>query len=177
MTCDTREHSEVLTLFAGIGHRFGGLDVLVNNAGDSPPADAATASPRFSRAVVELNLTAPLNVAQIANEMMQSQSLGGSMINICSMSGVRPSPGSAIYGAAQAGLIHLTRSLAIEWSPRVRVNNVIVGRGGDGLEGGAGALGGEAYPQDVAGCCLFLASPLAAAISGASVEVHGGGRR
>jgi NAD(P)-dependent dehydrogenase (short-subunit alcohol dehydrogenase family) len=179
MTCDIREHSAVLTLFAGIGHRFGCLDVLVNNAGESLPADAATASPRFARAVVELNLTAPLNLAQIANEIMQSQAAGGAMINISNLSGVRPSPGAAIYGAAQAGLIHLSRSLAIEWAPKVRVNNVIVGPAeGSGLEANVGSvarLGRTALPRDVGGCCLFLASPLAAHITGVSVEVHGGG--
>jgi NAD(P)-dependent dehydrogenase (short-subunit alcohol dehydrogenase family) len=174
--CDIRQHPEVVTLLAGIGHRFGRLDVLVNNAGSSPLTEAAVASPRFSRAVVEQNLTAPMNVAQIVNEMMQSQNEGGVMINISSLRGVRPSPGAAAFGAAQAGLIHLARSLSVEWAPKVRVNNVIVGPDeGSDVMATKVPLGRLASAEDVAGCCLFLASPLAAYVSGASLEVHGGG--
>ena len=75
--------------------RFGRLDVLVSNAGGSPSADAATASPRFHAKVIELNLIAPLQVAQSANAVMQGQPGGGSIIMIGSVSGTRPSPGTS----------------------------------------------------------------------------------
>src|SRR5205823_8156531 len=101
--------------------RFGRLDVLVNNAGGSPPADAATASPRFAESVVRLNLLAPLTFGQQANAVMQGQDEGGVVVNIASVSGLRPSPGTAAYGAAKAGLLNLTQSLAVEWAPKVRV--------------------------------------------------------
>ena len=106
---------------------FGGVDVVVSNAGGSPPAPAATASPRFHARIIELNLIAPLHVAQAANEVMQAQPDGGSIIMIGSVSGTRPSPGTAAYGAAKAGLHHLVTSLAIEWAPQVRLNTVVPG--------------------------------------------------
>ena len=70
-------------------------------------AGAATAAPRFHAKIIELNLTAPRHVAQAANEVMQAQPGGGSIVMIGSVSGSRPSPGTAAYGAAKAGLHHL----------------------------------------------------------------------
>lgn len=170
--------------------RFGRVDVLVNNAGGSPPADAATASPKFSTSVIDLNLTAPLVFAQKANAVMQGQSSGGVIVNIASVSGVRASPGTAAYGAAKAGLLNLTRSLAVEWAPKVRVNAVVAGmirtelaglHYGDeaGVRAAARTvpLGRLGEPRDVADVCLFLASPLARYVSGAEILLHGGGER
>lgn len=170
--------------------RFGRLDLLVNNAGGSPPADAATASPRFSEAIIRLNLIAPLVFAQKANAVMQTQPEGGSIINIASVSGVRPSPGTAAYGAAKAGLLSLTQSLAIEWAPRVRVNAIVAGLlrteqahlhyGDDAGIARVEAtipLGRLGEATDVADACLFFASPLARYVTGAALLVHGGGER
>ena len=106
---------------------YGRLDVLVNNAGGSPPVDAATASPRFSTSIIALNLVAPLVFSQRVNAVMQKQAEGGSIVNIASVSGLRPSPGTAAYGAAKAGLLNLTESLAVEWAPKVRVNAIAAG--------------------------------------------------
>ena len=105
---------------------FHRLDVVVSNAGGSPSAGAATASPRFHAKVIELNLIAPLHIAQAANAVMQEQG-SGSIIMVGSVSGSRPSPGTAAYGAAKAGLQHLVTSLAIEWGPAVRINCVVPG--------------------------------------------------
>jgi len=167
---------------------FGGVDVVVSNAGGSPPTAAATASPRFHAKVIELNLIAPLHVAQAANAVMQEQPHGGSIVMIGSVSGTRPSPGTAAYGAAKAGLHHLVTSLAIEWAPKVRVNTVVPGfvateaslrHFGDAGAAAAVAvgvpLGRMATPEDVADACQFLASPRASYISGASLTLHGGG--
>jgi NAD(P)-dependent dehydrogenase (short-subunit alcohol dehydrogenase family) len=177
-------------LIQAAAERFGRVDVVISNAGGSPPAAAATASPRFHAKVIELNLIAPLHVAQSANELMQEQPAGGSIILVGSVSGTRPSPGTAAYGAAKAGLHHLATSLAVEWAPKVRVNCVVpglvaTGSAADYYGGQAGVaavagsvpLGRVGSPGDVADACLFLASPLASYLSAAALVLHGGGER
>src|SRR6201997_5382886 len=185
---DVRDPGHAKALIATAADMFGGVDVLVSNAGGSPEAAAATASPRFHAKIIELNLIAPLHVAQAANAVMQAQPGGGSIIMIGSVSGTRPSPGTAAYGAAKAGLPHLVTSLAIEWAPKVRVNTVVPGfvatessgdHYGDADSVAAVAatvpLRRMATPDDVADACLFLASPRSSYMSGASLLLHGGG--
>ena len=166
--------------------RHGRLDVLVNNAGGSPSADAATMSPRLVERVVSLNLLAPFYVAQAANRAMQ-RAAGGVIINIGSVAARQAAPGTAAYAAAKAGLLQLTRALALEWGPKVRVNHITTGliltesaRCHYGEDGGAAVartipMRRMAVPADVASACLFLASPLAAYVTGADLAVHGGG--
>jgi NAD(P)-dependent dehydrogenase (short-subunit alcohol dehydrogenase family) len=187
---DVREVDQVDALVKAVVDRFGRLDVLVNNAGGSPFAMAATASPRFSESIIRLNLIAPLLCAQRANAVMQTQESGGVIVNVASVSGTRPSPGTAAYGAAKAGLLNLTESLAIEWAPKVRVVAVTAGlirteqsalHYGDeeGIARVAATvpLGRMGEGSDVADACLFLASPSARYVSGTSLVVHGGGER
>ncbi|EHR50339.1 short-chain alcohol dehydrogenase like protein [Saccharomonospora marina XMU15] len=186
--CDVREPDDVEQLVERIAGRHGRLDVVVNNAGGAPFADAATASANFHTKVVALNLLAPLTVARCANAVMQQQDRGGSIVNISSVSGARPSPGTASYGAAKAGLDNLTASLAVEWAPKVRVNALRVGMvrteqaqlhygDGEGVEavGATVPLGRLAEPEEIGACVAFLASPLASYVSGATLAVHGGG--
>ncbi len=188
LSADVRDAEQVERLVDGVVERFGRLDVLINNAGGAPFADAATASPRFSEKVIQLNLIAALHCAQQANRVMQTQDEGGSIVNVASVSGVRPSPGTAAYGAAKAGLINLSGTLAIEWAPKVRVNAISAGLiqteqahlhyGDDeGIARVADTvpLKRLGTPSDVAGACLFFASPLAAYVSGANLALHGGG--
>jgi NAD(P)-dependent dehydrogenase (short-subunit alcohol dehydrogenase family) len=190
VAADVRDVDQISAVIGQAKSRHGRLDVLVNNAGGSPPADAATASPRFSEAIIRLNLLAPMNFAQQANAVMQQQDEGGVIVNIASVSGVRASPGTAAYGAAKAGLLSLTQSLAVEWAPKVRVNAITAGmirteqselHYGD--EAGVARvaetvpLGRLAEPDDVGDLCLFLASPLARYVSGASILLHGGGEK
>jgi NAD(P)-dependent dehydrogenase (short-subunit alcohol dehydrogenase family) len=185
---DVRDADQASSVMASAVERFGRIDTLVNNAGGSPQVDVAAASPRFLASIVTLNLLAPLYCAQAANVVMQAQEEGGSIVNITSVSGIRPSPGTAAYGAAKAGLINLTQSLAIEWAPRVRVNAVTGGMvATDGAEDHYGGpegmarvaatvpLGRFGTPDDIAGLCLFLASPLAGYVTGANLVAHGGG--
>lgn len=190
VACDVRDAEQVDAMVEHIVGEFGRLDVVVNNAGGSPASDAASASPRFSESIVKLNLLAPLFVAQAANRVMQKQHGGGSIVNIASVSGIRPSPTAAAYGAAKAGLLNLTQTLAVEWAPKVRVNAVTAGlirteqshlHYGDD-EGIARVsatvpMGRMGEPDDIASACLFLASPMASYISGANLIVHGGGER
>lgn len=187
---DVRDLSQVDDLVSAVTSRYGTLDVLVNNAGGAPPADAATASPRLHAKIIELNLLAPLHVSQRANTVMRQQETGGVIVMIGSVSGTRPSPGTAAYGAAKAGLANLATSLAVEWAPKVRVNTVVVGPvdteqshlhygDADGVAavGATIPLGRMAVPADVAQACLWLASPGAAYVSGSTITVHGGGER
>ncbi|HUO49314.1 MAG TPA: SDR family oxidoreductase [Acidimicrobiales bacterium] len=187
---DVRDADQAASVITTAVDWHGRIDVLINNAGGSPEADAAEASPRFVAAIVGLNLLGPMYCAQAANAAMQAQDSGGSIVNIGSVSGIRPSPGTAAYGAAKAGLLNLTSTLAVEWAPKVRVNCVVAGM--IATEAALDYYGGEAgiaavaetvpmrrlgTPEDVAGVCLFLASPLAGYVTGASVVAHGGGER
>jgi NAD(P)-dependent dehydrogenase (short-subunit alcohol dehydrogenase family) len=190
LQADVREASQVDGLVAAVVGEYGRLDVVVNNAGGAPPADAATASPRLHEKIIAMNLVAPLHVAQRANTVMQQQESGGVIVMIGSVSGTRPSPGTAAYGAAKAGLANLATSLAVEWAPKVRVNTVVVGpvdtelshlhygdAEGVAAVGATIPAGRMATPDDVAQACRYLASPAASYVTGSTLTVHGGGER
>jgi NAD(P)-dependent dehydrogenase (short-subunit alcohol dehydrogenase family) len=187
-SCDVRDDDAVGALVDAIVNSHGRLDVVVNNAGGSPYALTADSSAKFHRKIIELNLIGPLAVSQHANRHMQTQPQGGSVINISSLSGRRPTPGTAAYGAAKAGVDSLTGTLAVEWAPKVRVNSIVVGMVeteqvelfyGDAESQAAVAatipLGRLAKPTDIGWAAAFLASDAASYISGATLEVHGGG--
>ncbi len=185
VACDVRDPDDVARLIATVIERHGRLDVVVNNAGGGPYAMAADASPRLHTRVIELNLLGPLHVAQVAYNVMDE----GAIIMIGSVSGIRPSPGSAAYGAAKAGLHHLAACLAAEWAPKVRVNSLVVGLVDGGEEqaehyGGAEAVkavnetvpaGRMAIPADVARACLFLGDE--PYITGSTLTIDGGGEQ
>ncbi len=186
--CDVRDPEAVAALVDTIVGRHGRLDVVVNNAGGSPFVLAADASPKFHQKIVELNLLGMLHVSQAANAIMQGQSAGGSIVSVSSVSGHRPSPGTAAYGAAKAGVDSLTASLAVEWAPKVRVNAIVAGMvateqvelfyGDDASQAAVSStipLGRLARPADIGWAAAFLASDAASYISGASLAVHGGG--
>ncbi len=188
LRCDVRDPGSVHATVDAVVAEHGRLDVLVNNAGGAPYALAADASPRFHDKILGLNLTGPLVAAQAANAVMQRQEQGGAIVNVSSVSALRPSPGTAVYGAAKAGLDSLTRSLAIEWAPKVRMNAINVGLcrteltgehyGGDDTVAAIERtipLGRMARPEEVGNVALFLGSDLASYVSGASIACHGGG--
>ncbi len=190
MAVDVRDIEQVQAFVDFTTSKLGRIDVLINNAGGAPHAEAATASPRFSESIIRLNLLAPLNLSQAVNAVMQKQDSGGSIINIASVSANRPSPGTAAYGAAKAGLINLTSSLAVEWAPKVRVNAITAGLikteqahlhyGDDaGIDAVSQSipLGRMAEPSDIGDTCLYLASTMASYVSGTSITVHGGGEK
>ena len=188
VVCDVRDPDAVGAMVDEIVAAHGRLDVLVNNAGGAPSTDAATASPRFHEKIVGLNLLSPLLVSQAANAVMQAQASGGSIVNISSISAHRPAPTIAAYGAAKAGLDALTRSLGMEWGPKVRVNAIDVGlcrteqtddHYGDDERVAAIErtipLGRMATPAEVGQVAVFLASDLASYVSGARIACDGGG--
>lgn len=187
---DIREPDAAAALVEAVTAREGRLDILVNNAGGSPEAPAATASPRFVDSIIRLNLNAAIYMAQAAYAPMKAAG-GGSIVNIASVSGIRPSPGTAAYGAAKAGLLNLTQSLAQEWGPdHIRVNAIIAGlmqtENADATYGDAEAqarvarsmpLGRMGTGADLAAAVLWLCSDYASWVSGARINVDGGGER
>ncbi|WP_327146379.1 SDR family oxidoreductase [Nocardia sp. NBC_01327] len=190
LPCDVRDPDSVRELVDTIVAKYGRLDTVVNNAGGAPFALAADASPNFHSKIIQLNLLAPLLVSQVANDVMQRQDGGGSIVMISSVSGHRPSPGTAAYGAAKAGVDSLVSSLAVEWAPKVRMNSVIVGLVNTesshlhyGDDDGIAAVSSTvpmqrmAVPEDIGRTAAFLASPLAEYITGSSLLVHGGGEK
>ena len=185
---DLRDAVASQGLIDHISERFGCLDILVNNAGGGPPVAAASASPELTQKIISLNLLAPLVLSQQAHALLTKTNDVASIVNIASVSGARGSPGTAAYGAAKAGLLNVTKSLAMEWGPRIRVNALIVGlvQNDAGIEHYGGDEGFRrvadmlplkrmASPEDVANAVLMMCSDRAAYISGANLEVDGGG--
>jgi NAD(P)-dependent dehydrogenase (short-subunit alcohol dehydrogenase family) len=188
LIADVCDADVVQAMIAKIVTDHGSLDLVVNNAGGAPYALAADSSPRLDEKVLGLNLSAVLTVSKAANAVMQQQPGGGAIVNISSVSALRPSPGTATYGAAKAGVDSLTTSLAVEWGPRVRVNSIDVGLcrteqtadhyGDDATVAAVEAtipLGRMAEPEEIGRVVAFLASDLASYVSGATVACHGGG--
>jgi NAD(P)-dependent dehydrogenase (short-subunit alcohol dehydrogenase family) len=181
---DLRDPPAVRDFFAALPR----LDVLVNNAGGTPHRLLADADAERHAKVVELNLITPLTASLAAYEHLRRSR--GCVVMVGSVSGARPSPGSAAYGAAKAGLASLAASMAVEWAPEVRVNTLVVGMvrtelshlhygGPDGVAAVSRTvpLGRLAAPADIGAAAVFLASDAASYISGASLHVHGGGER
>ncbi|MER5944535.1 SDR family oxidoreductase [Streptomyces sp. NPDC001904] len=176
---------------AAVGEMFTQLDrvdVLVNNAGGTPYRLLGESDAERHARVIELNLTAPLTASLAAREQLAAAH--GSIVMIGSVSGTRPSPGTAAYGAAKAGLDSLARTMAVEWAPRIRVNTLVLGmvrtelsalhygdEDGIAAVGATVPLGRLAEPREIGEAAVFLASDAAAYITGASLLVHGGGER
>ncbi len=186
--CDVRDPERVEAMIDGIVAEHGRLDVAINNAGGAPYALLADGSPRFHDKIMGLNFTSVLLVAQAANRVMQQQEQGGSIVNISSISARRPSPGTAVYGAAKAAVDQLTVTAGMEWAPKVRVNAITVGlcRTSDTADHYGGdktvaaiektiPMGRMARPEEIGTTALFLASDLASYVTGARIECHGGG--
>ena len=188
--CDVRDEDAVSGLIGAIVDKYGKLDGVVNNAGGSPFALAADASASFTTKIIALNLAAPLIVARAAHAVMVNQPEGGAIVNISSVSGHRPSPGTAAYGAAKAGVDSATTALAVEWAPAVRINSIVAGaiqtelshlHYGDqaGIDAVAATIpmGRLALPSDIGYAVAFLLSPLSSFITGSTLTIHGGGER
>jgi len=190
IAADVRDADAVEALMVEVLKRHGRLDVLVNNAGGTPYALAADASPRFHESMIRLNMLAPLLLAIRANAVMQKQEEGGVVVNIGTVGAYDARPGSATYAAAKAGVLSLTRSLAVEWAPKVRVVSVSPGLvlteqahlhyGDDaGIAAVAATvpLGRMAEPTDIGDACVFMASSRASYVSGVDLPVHGAGEK
>ncbi|MBV6509604.1 MAG: 3-oxoacyl-[acyl-carrier-protein] reductase FabG [Acidimicrobiales bacterium] len=165
--------------------RFGRIDVLVNNAATNPYMGPSIDIdlPRYDK-TWQVNMRGPLVWTQLAwNRFMKAH--GGNVINISSVGGFSVEPAIGIYNATKAALIHLTRTLACELSPGVRVNAICPGlvktdmaralwQPNEQALANAMPLGRLGEPQDIANAALFLASDLASWITGTTLVVDGG---
>jgi citronellol/citronellal dehydrogenase len=159
------------------------VDILVNNAGGQFPQKARDFSPNGWRSVIDLNLNGTWTMTQVFGDQMLDGD-GGTIVQIVALVG-RGMPGIAHSSAARAGVVELSRTLAFEWGPKVRINCVAPGAfRTDGWEAtydeGVGndmsgvPLPYPGHPADVANAAVFLASPAAAYITGECLYVDGG---
>ena len=164
--------------------RFGRLDVLVNNAGMSPPYDRLTdVTERLFDAVVNLNLKGPFRLSALAGERMANAG-GGVIINVSTHGSLRPHPSYLPYAAAKAGLNALTEGLAAAYGPTVRVNTLMPGPfltdisrawdfGADNPFAGF-ALQRAGRPDEIVGAALFLMSDASSFTTGSILRADGG---
>ncbi|SDT76656.1 SDR family oxidoreductase [Actinoplanes derwentensis] len=168
-----------------VREKFGPVTTLINNIGINPAyGPLATLDLNAARKMAEVNLIGTLGWIQEALRGGLAET-GGSIVNISSVSGVRPAPGIAFYGTTKAALIHLTEELAVELAPKIRVNAVapavVKTRFASALYEGREAEVAATYPlqrlgdtSDVAGTVAFLCSPDAAWITGQTIVIDGG---
>ena len=166
---------------------LGTIDVVVNNAGVSTTSPALTTSDEDWRFVVDTNLTGCFTVAREAAQRLKTAGQGGSIVNIASITGLRPAGALAHYAAAKAGLIQLTKVLALEWARYgIRVNAIAPGyietdinREFFATDAGAALIKRIpqrrlGQPDDLSGALCLLASDAAGYMTGSVVEVDGG---
>jgi NAD(P)-dependent dehydrogenase (short-subunit alcohol dehydrogenase family) len=161
---------------------WGRIDILVNNAGMSPPMPSHEVTEELFDSVVGLNFKGPFRLAaQVAKRMADGD--GGVIINVTSSGSLMPLPGIVPYGSAKAALNAMSRSLAAEYGPKVRVNTVSPGpfltdiaKAWDPAdrESVDSAIGRPGNPEEIVTAALFLASPASSFTTGAIVRVDGG---
>ncbi|HEY8057542.1 MAG TPA: SDR family oxidoreductase, partial [Acidimicrobiales bacterium] len=165
--------------------RFGRVDILVNNAATNPyqgPTIDVDLS-RYDKTFL-VNLRGPLVWTQLAHRASMAEH-GGSVINIASVGGLSVEPSIGVYNTTKAGIIYLTKTLAAELGPQVRVNAIAPGLVRTDFARALWETNEDALarrlptrrlgePEDVAGAALFLASDLASWITGHTLVVDGG---
>jgi len=183
--CDVMETAALHKLVERTRDEFGRVDVLVNNAGGSPPKPMLETSERMFERAFRFNVTTAFQLCQLVVPHMRAGG-GGSIVNVSSAAGRLVQPGFAAYGTAKAALSFLTRNLAAELAPDVRVNAIAVGSVGTSsllpfLSDDTRRAMERATPmrrlgevEDIALMALYLASPASSWVTGKVMEVDGG---
>ena len=184
--CDVNDHAQLEEVVAKTLKEFGRIDVVVNNAGGSPPSGALKTTEKAFEQAFHFNVTSAMRLSRKAIPAMLERE-GGAIVNVSSALSHMVESGFTAYGTAKAALSHLTRLMACEFAPRVRVNALAVGatvtdalapflKAGD-LQQQMEALTPMARlgdPEDIACAVLYLTSPAAAWVTGKVLEIDGG---
>jgi NAD(P)-dependent dehydrogenase (short-subunit alcohol dehydrogenase family) len=186
---DVRNYDDVTTAVQATVERFGTLDILVNNAAGNFVSPTAELSPRGWKTVIDIDLNGTFHCCHAAYSYLKMSPHDGSIISIITMLGVTGWPGAAHAAAAKAGILSLSRTLAVEWGPdKIRVNTISPGPIGDTegvrrmyVEAGREevevkktALGRFGRKEDIANAAVYLASSLASYVTGENLIVDGG---
>ena len=187
VVCDVTKSDQLEQLVAAALASFSRIDVLVNNAGGTGPRPALDTSERFFEAALRFNVTSAFLLSRLCVPKMIESAGGGAIVNISSRSSDMVQTGFVAYGAAKAALNQLTRNLAAELAPKVRVNALSVG--GVDTQALTVVLQNEALrkqfeantpmgrpgtPEDIAAAALYLASPAASWVTGKVFQIDGG---
>lgn len=185
--CDVNDRAQLEQVVDAAWREFGRIDVLVNNAGGTPPRQALRTSEKMFESAFHFNVTSAFLLSRLAIPKMLEHE-GGTILNISSGLSWLVDKGFVAYGTAKAALCHMTRLLAYEMAPRVRVNAIAVGAIGTDalmpflnampeakqkLEAGT-PMRRIGTPEDIAAAALYLCSPAGGWVTGKVFEVDGG---
>jgi 7-alpha-hydroxysteroid dehydrogenase len=184
---DVTDREALEHLVAATIEHFGRLDIVVNNAGGAMPRAALDTSEGFLERAFHFNVTAPFTLTKLAARPMADTAGGGAVVNISSRSASMTQTSFAAYGAAKAALDRLTRNMAPELAPRVRINAIDVGGvatrsldvvlGDDALRQqflDATPMRRAGEPEDIACAVLYLVSDASSWVTGKVFEIDGG---
>jgi len=184
--CDVSSEDGVSGMAAAVRERWAGLDGLVNNAGIAPMATLDDTELELWDRTFAINVRGPFLVCRAVGSLLK-ESDSAAVVNVSSTLAKKAIPGMAAYNASKAALNQLTRSLALEWAPRVRVNAVMPAVVDTPIHGDRGMdesqvkqmarmhpLRRVGRPADVASLIAYLLSEAASWMTGAVVPIDGG---